>query len=68
LKLYKVLIESFSLQTNAADVTYDTIGNDVCMGDHKPVYLAFTIDSDAKFSETDADESSEKAGTSPSTT
>uniref|UniRef100_A0A0N5BUF5 inositol-polyphosphate 5-phosphatase n=1 Tax=Strongyloides papillosus TaxID=174720 RepID=A0A0N5BUF5_STREA len=28
---------------NAKDVTYDSIGKDVCMGDHKPVYLCFTI-------------------------
>nr|CAB3256234.1 type I inositol 1,4,5-trisphosphate 5-phosphatase-like [Phallusia mammillata] len=29
-------------QENHGNAVYDTIGSNVCMGDHKPVYLAFT--------------------------
>ncbi|CEF60364.1 Type I inositol 1,4,5-trisphosphate 5-phosphatase [Strongyloides ratti] len=28
---------------NAKNIIYDSIGKDVCMGDHKPVFLCFTI-------------------------
>ncbi|UJR28749.1 hypothetical protein I4U23_009976 [Adineta vaga] len=29
--------------TETSQTTYDIIGKDVCMGDHKPVYLALTV-------------------------
>ena len=31
------------LQSNQGDVVYDVVGKNVCMGDHKPVYLSFTV-------------------------
>nr|XP_002128620.1 type I inositol 1,4,5-trisphosphate 5-phosphatase-like [Ciona intestinalis] len=34
------------LHHDKANVYYNTIGSDVCMGDHKPVYLAFTAKHD----------------------
>jgi len=29
--------------TSPSDVSYDVIGGDVCMGDHKPVFLSFKL-------------------------
>ncbi|CAF5219337.1 unnamed protein product, partial [Rotaria magnacalcarata] len=31
------------VDTQTENPTYDTIGYDVCVGDHKPVYLSLTI-------------------------
>lgn len=47
--LFKLYIQSF-FQAN--EVKYDTIGKDVCMGDHKPIFLSFTIKMNS--SETDS--------------
>jgi hypothetical protein len=38
-----------SKQSVPADVTYNVIGQDICMGDHKPVFLSFYLNTVSDF-------------------